>query len=297
MATALFLLAAHRHLLTTAIPQSPFSNLPTLLPHLQSAAAYLRQRPPWQLDPGLVADALLAADDINRLVAQPGDRRGEVGRGGVTPSLSDASLPIVPLPGDLPITADSGSLLHVVQTAYNQRAEDQVGVLAALRLAAALIEDPHPGQRGSLVPGQYPAQIDSAAPALDPLVGSTLLALALEGLVGLGPHLGQLAADPHLPPEWTWFAATDIPYQGQKVSIAYLNGVLYSAWPVTTDAPLEVFDRADVIPGDVCAIVFQRPGERRLFAASTTPTATFLRFAGRSIPVQLEAGEAIILTI
>ncbi|MCW5854143.1 MAG: hypothetical protein KIT87_29010, partial [Anaerolineae bacterium] len=132
---------------------------------------------------------------------------------------------------------------------------------------------------------------------LDPVAGALLLGLALDGLVGCQPQFGGLVLTPRLPPDWPWLAVANLPFQGQPLSLVYLDGIVHTTHKITTAGNVELYDRADVIPGPLFAILFRREGQRRLFAATTEAAATFIRVDGRSVPVQLDAGEAVIIPI
>ncbi len=163
-------------------------------------------------------------------------------------------------------------------------------VWSALRAAYPLVERvAHPAEPTA------PRAADQ--PGLDPLAGATLLALAVEGLLGCQPQFGGLVVTPHLPPDWRWAAVANLPFQGRPLSLAYLDGVVHTTQKIAPTEGVEVYDRADVIPGSLFAVVFRRAGQRRLFAATNAATATFIRVDGRSVPVQLDAGEAVIINL
>ena len=140
-------------------------------------------------------------------------------------------------------------------------------------------------------------QAVTPATGLDALGGATLLALAVEGLLGCQPQYGGLVLTPRLPSDWPWLAVANLPFQGRPLTLAYLDGVVHTTHKIATPGGVEVYDRADVIPGSLFAVVFRRQGERRLFTATTEAAATFIRVDGRSVPVQLDAGEAALITL
>ncbi len=186
---------------------------------------------------------------------------------------------------------------HVWQV-YRERHAAPDAVYDTLQLAHTLVEDPHPAGLGR-VPGQYPQRLENVSPGetLDPVVGALLLALPLEGLLGLAPGPDALRVAPRLPAEWNWLAAANVPYRGDSLTLAYHNGVLHSTLKLTSTSPVETYARAALIPGDVFAVLFERPDARRLFAASDAATATFIRLDGRTVSVQLAAGEATLVDV
>lgn len=132
---------------------------------------------------------------------------------------------------------------------------------------------------------------------LDPVAGALFVGLAVDGLVGCAPQFGGLVLTPRLPRDWPWLAIANLPFQGQPLTLAYLDGVVHTTHKIATPGNVELYDRADVIPGSLFAVIFRREGQRRLFAATNEAAATFIRVDGRSVPVQLEAGEAVIIHI
>ena len=127
--------------------------------------------------------------------------------------------------------------------------------------------------------------------------GSALLALAVEGLLGLTPRWNSLAMTPHLPAAWPWLAVSRLPYQGQSITLAVLDGTVHSTANVASPGRVEVYDKADIIPGDIFAVLFERPRGRRLFVAADEARTAFVRMGDRAVPVQLETGEARLIAV
>ncbi len=163
-------------------------------------------------------------------------------------------------------------------------------IMACLRAAGARAEQPP--ATSAVAPGELPG---GTAP--DPGAGVALLALTVEGLLGLHPSLKRLEMTPRLPADWPWLAVSRLPYQGRAISVAVLDGTIHSTTIVASPGRVEVYDKADIIPGDVFAVLFQRPGARRLFVAADVATTAFVRVEGRAVPVQLQAGEARLIVV
>ena len=328
--TSLFLLAWQRHLNTSleASDAPPtMSSLPTLYPHLRAAADSLTATRETVLADTLAHSALHAAADIAHLAGRADDRRRFAqaaqtlaarlarenpgwsvlweGRS-LTPLghlLGDSRLALLAsLVDDLGqvealLRADADPPLEKTnptrqaQLAYAQAAGRPEALWDTLRQPHPVVEKvAHPTEPGAAGPAEAPA-------SLDPLLGATLLGLAVDGLLGCQPQFGGLVLTPRLPADWPWVAVANLPFQGRPLCLASLDGVVHTTHKIAAAGNVELYDRADVIPGSLFAVLFRREGQRRLFCATNEAAATFIRVDGRSVPVQLEAGKAVILNL
>lgn len=193
-------------------------------------------------------------------------------------------------------------LVDTLLAAYALRERAPERMRQALRLIQQVAEPNTMTPDRGVAPGQLPRWVDAetgqaAGAEVDTVAGALAFGLAMDDLLGLGSSLHGLTVNPHLPPDWGWIAMLEMPYQGRRGAFVFINDVLHTTVKTSTQGRVEVYDRAEVIPGEVLAILFQRPGVRRLFAASDRETMTYIRIGGRSIPVQLEAGQAVLMNL
>lgn len=187
--------------------------------------------------------------------------------------------------------------------AYAGRRRYPEHTAAALRGISSLVESTEPAERGRLVPGQFPEwlhgdTLESRGRALSLRTAATYLWLALEGLAGLSPDVDGLSIHPTLPADWSWIAATHVPYAGTELSFCYVDGTLHVNRAVESRLPTEVYEAIEQVPGvSGLMLLLSRGTERRLFAASDNQSVnTEVVADGRRWSVRLAAGEAALLS-
>lgn len=288
-ATVTYLAALWRSLLASAASQGEAVSLTAdpapLVATACAAAEYVRRH----AGSALGALAVQAAAGIVHLVdptaAPPGSAADEM-----------ALVKVAPHPAmgnDERLDASKGGAGSAAQT-WRLWTDGDVSaerIVAWLREAGAQAEKPP--STTAVARGEFP----DGGVSPDPGAGAALLALAVEGLLGLQPRLPGLAMTPRRPADWPWLAVSRLPYQGHVISVAVLDGVVHSTANVASPGPVEVYDKADIIPGDVFAILFQRSGTRRLFVAADEARTAFVRVGDRAVPVQLQAGEARLIAV
>ena len=142
-------------------------------------------------------------------------------------------------------------------------------VAGAMRNIWRISEVENPRAYYNVVPGLFPERLSgssfkSRGMALSPWMPPTYLWLAYEGLLGFEPALEGLRINPHLPDDWTWVGARDVPFAGGKLSLFYHRRKLHVTMAVGSRSRCEVYeeDVSRYVDSDAPFIVAMRSGRR-----------------------------------
>ena len=191
--------------------------------------------------------------------------------------------------------------------AYAGRKTDPGRVAEALQNIYRISEVPSPVDMGHVCPGEFPECLDgdtfkSLGMKASPWTPPSYLWLAMEGLVGVEPHIEGLTVDPHIPLDWNWMAVKDMCYGGGKVSFFLWEGTIYSNTAFSSQFEVELFCDEVYSSNDlgIYTIVLRRGNNVILFAASSRDVdgkVTISTGAGNvelDVTVSLRAGEAVV---
>ncbi len=131
--------------------------------------------------------------------------------------------------------------------AYSSRTHSPRRMVSAMRNIWKISEVDNPKAYQNVMPGLFPERLSgetfkSRGMAMSPWVPPTYLWLAYEGLLGFEPSPDGLRVNPHLPADWKWIGARDVPIMGTRMSCFYYRRTLYSSIPVASRGPCIVMD-------------------------------------------------------
>ena len=156
--------------------------------------------------------------------------------------------------------------------AYASRIDAPERVVEAMRNIFRISEAPEPIAFKNVVPGQFPERLhgenfQSRGMALSPWMPPTYLWLAMDGLIGFRPGIGELIVQPHLPENWQWVAVRAFPYAGGTHSLFYYLGTIYSTLAVQSGYPVELYeeDVSSLVECNAYTIALRRGDELTIF--------------------------------
>lgn len=160
--------------------------------------------------------------------------------------------------------------------AYANREHHPERMVEAMHNIYRISEAKVPRVFKNAVPGQFPEclhgdNFQSRGMTLSPWMPPTYLWLAVEGLLGVEPGIGErLVVNPNPPPDWHWMAVRSLPFNDYSVSFFWMDGKLYSTGKLRTSGEQEVYeeDVSDLITSDAYTIAFRRGDETVVFVGS-----------------------------
>jgi hypothetical protein len=130
---------------------------------------------------------------------------------------------------------------------YSSKGTSPRRLVAAMRNIWKISEVENPKAYYNVVPGEFPERLSgdtfkSRGMAMSPWMPPTYVWLAYEGLLGFEPRLEGLRVNPHLPDDWSWVGARDVPVMGGKLSLFYYRRRLHSTMAVGSRSKSRVYD-------------------------------------------------------
>jgi glycogen debranching enzyme len=155
-------------------------------------------------------------------------------------------------------------------------------LVSALRNIWRISEVENPRAYYNVVPGLFPERLSgdsfkSRGMAMSPWMPPTYLWLVYEGLLGFEPTLEGLRINPHVPTEWSWVGARDVPVMGGKLSMFYHRRRLHVTMAVASRSKTEVYDE-DVtryVECDAPFYVAMRRGQHAVVFVATAAAGAF----------------------
>ncbi len=155
-------------------------------------------------------------------------------------------------------------------------------LVSALRNIWRISEVDNPRAYYNVVPGLFPERLSgdsfkSRGMAMSPWMPPTYIWLVYEGLLGFEPTLEGLRINPHVPDDWSWVGARDVPVMGGKLSLFYHRRKLHVTTAVTSRSKVEIYDE-DVtryIESDAPFCVAMRHGKQAVAFVGTSAAGTY----------------------
>jgi glycogen debranching enzyme len=155
-------------------------------------------------------------------------------------------------------------------------------LVTAMRNIWKISEVENPKAYYNVVPGEFPERLSgetfkSRGMAMSPWMPPTYVWLAYEGLLGLEPSLAGLRINPHLPDDWSWVAASDVPVMNGKLSFFYYRRRLHATMPVGSKSKTVIYDEdvSRFIECDAPFSVALREGDAGVVFVATDTAGTF----------------------
>jgi glycogen debranching enzyme len=130
---------------------------------------------------------------------------------------------------------------------YSSKGTSPRRLVSAMRNIWKISEVENPKAYYNVVPGEFPERLSgdtfkSRGMAMSPWMPPTYVWLAYEGLLGFEPRVEGLRVNPHLPDDWSWVGARDVPVMGGKLSFFYYRRRLHSTMAVGSRSKSRVYD-------------------------------------------------------
>lgn len=155
-------------------------------------------------------------------------------------------------------------------------------LVTAMRNIWKISEVENPKAYYNVVPGEFPERLSgetfkSRGMAMSPWMPPTYVWLAYEGLLGFEPSIAGLHVNPHIPDDWSWVGARDVPVMNGKLSLFYYRRRLYATMPVGSKSKTSVYeeDVSRYIECDAPFSVAMREGDSAVVFVGTDTAGTF----------------------
>jgi hypothetical protein len=195
--------------------------------------------------------------------------------------------------------------------AYCNKSYSPRRLVAGMRNIWKISEVENPRAYHNVVPGLFPERLSgetfkSRGMAMSPWMPPTYIWLMLEGLLGFEPTADGLRVNPHLPSDWKWVGARDVPVRGEHMSCFYHRRTLYTTMPVQSRSKCRLLDE-DVtryVESDAPFVLALRDAERAFAFVGTADPGLYrvtvkppLARNAQTYEVALRAGDAKVLTL
>ncbi len=195
--------------------------------------------------------------------------------------------------------------------AYSSKSYSPRRLVSGMRNIWKISEVENPKAYQNVMPGLFPERLSgdtfkSRGMAMSPWMPPTYLWLAYEGPLGFEPSPDGLRINPHLPDDWKWVGARDVPIMGTTMSCFYYRRTLYASIPVASRSRCVVLDE-DVsrhIESDApFAVALADERQTLVFVATDQPGTFDLRInpplvdTARAETLSLSAGEARLIKL
>jgi glycogen debranching enzyme len=165
---------------------------------------------------------------------------------------------------------------------YSGKSYSPRRLVSALRNIWRISEVENPRAYYNVVPGLFPERLSgdsfkSRGMAMSPWMPPTYLWLVYEGVLGFEPTVEGLRINPHVPSEWSWVGARDVPVMGAKLSMFYHRRRLHVTMNVASRSKCEIYDE-DVtrfVECDAPFYVAMRKGDRVAVFVATDVAGSF----------------------
>ena len=186
--------------------------------------------------------------------------------------------------------------------AYSSKSYSPRRLVSGMRNIWKISEVENPKAYQNVVPGLFPERLSgdtfkSRGMAMSPWMPPTYLWLAYEGPLGFEPSPDGLRINPHLPDDWKWVGARDVPIMGTTMSCFYYRRTLYASIPVASRSRCVVLDE-DVsrhVESDAPFVVALGDDRQTLVFVATDAPGTFA-VKIKSPLVDVERTETMTLT-
>jgi glycogen debranching enzyme len=182
---------------------------------------------------------------------------------------------------------------------------------AALRNIWRIDEVDDPKAYYNVTPGLFPERLSgdtfkSRGMAMSPWVPPTYLWLVYEGLLGFEPTIEGFRINPHLPNDWTWVGARDVPVMGGRLSMFYHRRRLHATMAVGSRGRCDIYDEdvSRFVWSDAPFVVAMRKGKAvNIFVGTEDARSCQLKIFPPLVPsedlrlIQLPRGGSRMLTI
>jgi glycogen debranching enzyme len=153
---------------------------------------------------------------------------------------------------------------------------------SALRNIWRISEVDNPRAYYNVVPGLFPERLSgdsfkSRGMAMSPWMPPTYLWTVYEGLLGFEPTIEGLRINPHIPADWSWIGARDVPVMGGRLSMFYHRRRLHANMAVRSRSKIDVYDEdvSRFIECDAPFSVALRQGKRVAIFIGTAGAGSF----------------------
>jgi hypothetical protein len=195
--------------------------------------------------------------------------------------------------------------------AYCNKTYSPRRLVAGMRNIWKISEVENPRAYHNVVPGLFPERLSgetfkSRGMAMSPWMPPTYVWLTFEGLLGFEPTADGLRVNPHLPSDWKWVGARDVPVRGRRMSFFYHRRTLHTTLAVQSRSKCQLFDD-DVthhVESDAPFVLALRDAERTVvFVGTADPGLYRVTLKPPLVPaeqvheVPLRAGDAKLLTV
>ncbi len=195
--------------------------------------------------------------------------------------------------------------------AYSSKTYSPRKLTAGMRNIWKISEVENPRAYQNVVPGLFPERLSgesykSRGMAMSPWMPPTYVWLAFEGLLGFEPTADGLRVNPHLPSDWKWVGARNVPVRGGHLSCFYYRRVFYTTMRVASRSKCVVLDEdvTEHVESDAPFTLALRNGERTLLFVGTDEPGTYrlsvkppLTQEVERHEVELRAGDARMLEL
>jgi glycogen debranching enzyme len=152
---------------------------------------------------------------------------------------------------------------------YSGKSYSPRRLVSAMRNIWRISEVENPKAYYNVVPGMFPERLSgdsfkSRGMAMSPWMPPTYLWLTYEGLLGFEPALEGLGVNPHVPDDWSWVGARDVPVMGGRLSLFYYRRRLHVTMAVKSRSKCEVYeeDVSRYVESDAPFFVAMRDGRQ-----------------------------------
>ena len=130
---------------------------------------------------------------------------------------------------------------------YSSKGTSPRRLVSAMRNIWKISEVENPKAYYNVVPGEFPERLSgetfkSRGMAMSPWMPPTYVWLMYEGLLGFEPRLEGLRVNPHIPDDWSWVGARDVPVMGGKLSLFYYRRRLHATMSLGSRSKSRVYD-------------------------------------------------------
>lgn len=131
--------------------------------------------------------------------------------------------------------------------AYCNKSYSPRRLVNGMRNIWKISEVENPRAYHNVVPGLFPERLSgdtfkSRGMAMSPWMPPTYVWLMFEGLLGFEPTVDGLRVNPHLPSDWKWVGARDVPARGRRFSCFFYRRTLYTTMAVQSRSKCALFD-------------------------------------------------------
>jgi glycogen debranching enzyme len=167
-------------------------------------------------------------------------------------------------------------------------------LVSAMRNIWKISEVDDPKAYFNVMPGLFPERLSgdtfkSRGMAMSPWMPPTYLWLTYEGLLGFEPTVEGIRINPHLPNDWSWVGAKDVPVMGGRLSLFYHRRRLHATMAVGSRGRCEIYDEdvSRYVASDAPFCVAMRKDHKAVIFVGTDRAGGFqLKIQPPLVPVE-----------